>query len=73
MDHKITINNKEYDRRNFTDEQHRVLNVVLMTNTDIDKAQARLDVMRAGREVALDNLVKSLEATEQPTPGESND
>ena len=63
MDHKITLNEKEYDIRDFTPEQHNLLAVIQIADPDIRKMSARLAVMQEGREQAVKALVASVEAT----------
>ena len=72
MDHKITINNKEYDTRDFNSQQSDLLTIIQVANADIQKASARLALMQTGREGAIQALVESLE-TETVEKGESDD
>ena len=61
MDHKITINNKEYDTRDFNSQQSDLLTIIQVANGDIQKASARLALMQTGREGAIQALFESLE------------
>ena len=73
MDHKITINNKEYDTRDFSEQQKGLLDMINLANSDLFKARARVELVAAGREAAVNALTQALEATAQATQGEAND
>jgi len=73
MDHKITINNKEYDTRDFSEQQKGLLDMINLANSDLFKARARVELVAAGREAALRTLTQSVEAIKQSTQGEAND
>lgn len=58
----ITINEKEYDVDQFTDEQKVVLNHVNDLGRKMDNAAFNLDQLKVGREAFVNRLVELVEA-----------
>ncbi len=61
----ITINDKEYNIEDFTDEQKTMLNHVNDLGRKLDNARFNVDQLAVGRDAFIARLVNSLENLEE--------
>ena len=61
----ITLNEKEYNVANFTDEQTALVNHVADLERKISQSQFNLDQLMFGKEAFVNALATSLEAVEE--------
>jgi len=64
----ITVNNKEYNIEDFTEQQITMLNHIQDLDRKLSNAQFNLDQLNVGREAFVNMLANSLE-----TPSESTE
>ena len=70
---KVVINDKEYDVRDFTEQQQNLLEMINVANADIHKLRNRLELSVCGREAAVRTLTQTLEAAAQAVKGEAHE
>lgn len=62
----ITVNDTEYDLKDFTDYQREILGFVQQADADIFKLRSRLAIAQAGRQAAITSLSESLKSEQAP-------
>jgi len=63
----ITVNDKEYNIEDFTEQQITMLNHIQDLDRKLSNAQFNLDQLNVGREAFVNMLANSLETPAEPT------
>ena len=61
---KVTINNQEFDIRDFNPEQKELLDAIAFADSELYKLRVRLTVQQTGRDALLTQLTKTLETND---------
>ena len=61
MDHKITVNGKEYDTRDLSDQTKQLINIISAADREMGTLNAKLVTMAAGRDSLTAQLIEQVE------------
>ena len=61
---KITINNKEYDKRDLSDAANRLIRCIVIAEHEIDQESARVFIKEEGRKAIIQQLIAEVEKVE---------
>ena len=65
QNNKITINNKEYDKRDLSESANRLVRCIVIAEHEIDQQSAQLFIKEQGRQAIIQQLITEVE--KEPT------
>ena len=65
QNYKITINNKEYDKRDLSDAANRLIKCIVIAEHEIDQQSAQVFIKEQGRQAIIQQLITEVE--KEPT------
>ena len=65
QNNKITINDKEYDKRDLSESANRLIRCIVIAEHEIDQQSAQLYIKEEGRKAIIQQLITEVE--KEPT------